>query len=262
MTRWEANAASLPSAKHEFCGFTSVMSVSPGSRFVEGLNIGLLLLSADYRVVGMNAFARRTLGLAPSELGKPVLQYHAPKSRDLVTDLLRQTLEEQSGAPVAMIIDVLSKVLMISVSKLEVTASASGPFFVASFVDVTAQTGATVNPHSGRVELKKFPIYHKRDLLFLDARSIYFFAADKNYCRVFSDDGTYYVQLTLKQVLQRCTEPGFAMTHKSYVVNLEHVSEIRRDRCQYAIVFDRKDIPHVPVARRRLNDLKAALGLM
>lgn len=235
--------------------------VSSGSRFVEGLNIGLVLLSADYRVVGMNAFARRTFGLSQSELGKPLLQYHVPKSRNLVTELLRQTLDEQSGSPVAMIIDVLSKVLMISISKLEMTASASEVFLVASFVDVTAQTGATVNPQSGLIELKKFPIYHKRDLIFLDSRSIYFFAADKNYCRVFSDGGKYYVQLTLKQVLQRCTEPGFAMVHKSYVVNLEHVSEIRRDQGQYAIIFDRKDIPHVPVARRRLNHLKSALGL-
>jgi DNA-binding LytR/AlgR family response regulator len=210
----------------------------------------------------MNAFARRTLRLYSSELGKPVLHYHAPKNRNLVTCLLRQTLEEQSGAPVAMIIDVLSKVLMISVSKLETADAASGPFFVASFVDVTAQTGATVNPDSRLIELKKFPIYHKKDLLFLDARSIYFFAADKNYCRVFSADDKYYVQLTLKQVLQRCTGPAFVMVHKSYVVNLEHVSEIRRDHTQYTIVFDRKDVPHVPVARRRLHDLKAALGLI
>lgn len=238
------------------------IAVSPVCRFVEGLNIGLVLLSADYCVVGMNDFARRTLSLTPSELGKPVLQYHAPKSRDNVSHLLMQTLEEPSGTPVAMIIDVLSKVLMISVSKLEMTASFSRPLFVASFVDVTAQTGATVNPESGLIKLKKFPIYDKKDLLFLDARSIYLFAADKNYCRVFSAEGKYYIQLTLKQVLQRCTEPGFLMVHKSYVVNLEHVSEIRRDHGQYSIVFDKEDIPHVPVARRRQNPLKAALGLV
>ena len=233
--------------------------MSPGLRFVEGPDIGHVLLSADYCVVGMNAFARRTFGLTRSELGKPVLQYHAPRSRGLVSDLLMQTLEEPSGAPVAMIIDVLSKVLMISVSKLDMTAPASAPFFIASFVDVSAQTGATVNPQSGLIELKKFPVYHKRDLLFLDARSIYYFAADKNYCRVFSSQGKYYMQLTLKQVLQRCTEPRFVMVHKSYVVNLENVSEIKRNRGRYSIAFDMKDIPHVPVARRRLNSLKAAL---
>lgn len=231
-------------------------------RFVEGMNIGLLLLSSDYRVLGMNAFARQTFGLDSSQLGRPVLQYHSPKSRDQVTDLLRKSSEEQSGAPVAMIIDVLNKVLMISVSKLEMTASTSSSFFVASFVDVTTHTGAAVNPNSGLIELKKFPIYHKRNLLFLDSQSIYFFAADKNYCRVFSDTGRYYVQLTLKQVLQRCTAPNFAMVHKSYVVNLARVGQIKRDHGQYAIAFDRNDLPHVPIARRRLSRLKAALGIV
>ena len=78
--------------------------------FVEGLNIGLLLLSADYRVIGMNTTARETLRLSKGELGKSVMNYHAPKSQERVNSLLKQAYQEHSGTPIAMIIDVLNKV--------------------------------------------------------------------------------------------------------------------------------------------------------
>jgi DNA-binding LytR/AlgR family response regulator len=230
--------------------------------FVEGLNIGLLLLSADYRVIGMNATARETLRLSKTELGKSVLNYHAAKSQEKVMSLLKQAHQKLSGAPVTMIIDVLNKVLMISLSQLEMTDSASESFLVSTFLDVTTQTGASVNPMSGKVELKKFPIYDRGNLLFLDSQAIYFFAADKNYCKVVSEAGRYYIQLTLKQVLQRYAGTSFARAHKSYVVNLERVRGIMRQQGHYEIVFDNNDIPNAPLARRRLHDLKAALGLI
>lgn len=229
---------------------------------VEGHHIGLLLLSADYRVIGMNAFAQETLKLSKAELGKSVFSYHAAKSHERVSSLLRQTHQEHSGTPMAMIIDVLNKVLMISVCRLEMTVSDSGAFFVSTLLDVTAETEAAVNPLSGRIEMKRFPIYDKGNLLFLDSGSIYFFAADKNYCRVVSDAGRYYMQLTLKEVLQRYAGTSFARVHKSYVVNLNRVRGIRREDGRYEILFDNSRIPNAPVARRRLNDLKAALALI
>jgi DNA-binding LytR/AlgR family response regulator len=230
--------------------------------FVEGLNIGLLLLSADYRVIGMNATAHDTLRLSKAELGKSVLNYHAAKSQERVTSLLKQAHREHSGAPAAMIIDVLNKVLMISVSPLEMMDSSSETFLISAFLDVTAQTGAAVNPMSGKVELKKFPIYDRGNLLFLDSETIYFFAADKNYCRVVSEAGRYYIQLTLKEILQRYAGTSFARAHKSYVVNLRRVRGIKHEHGHYEIVFDSDRIQNVPVARRRLQDLKAALGLI
>lgn len=230
--------------------------------FVEGLNIGLLLLSADYRVIGMNTTARETLRLSKGELGKSVMNYHAPKSQERVNSLLKQAYQEHSGTPIAMIIDVLNKVLMMSVSPLEMMESSSNTFLISTFLDVTAQTGAAVNPTSGKVELKKFPIYDRGNLLFLDSQTIYFFAADKNYCRVVSETGRYYMQLTLKQILQRYSGTSFARVHKSYVVNLRRVRGIKREHGHFEIVFDTDHIPNAPVARRRLHDLKAALDLI
>jgi DNA-binding LytR/AlgR family response regulator len=229
--------------------------------FVEGLNIGLLLLSPDYRVLGMNAFASEKLKLTREQLGKSVMNYHAARSREKVMSLLKQAHQQEPGSPTAMIIDVLNKVLLISVYSLEMMDDAGEPYLISTLLDVTKETGAALNPQSGMVELTKFPIYHGGNLLFLDSQSIYFFAADKNYCRVFSDTGKYYIQLTLKEVLQRYAGKNFVRIHKSYVVNLQRIREIKRDHGHHEVVFDSPQIPQVPVARRRLNALKTAFGL-
>lgn len=229
--------------------------------FVEGLEIGLLLLSPDYRVLGMNSFASETLRLTKGQLGRPVMAYHGPRSRDKVMSLLKQADRQEPGSPTAMIIDVLNKVLLISVCPLEMTDAAGESFLISTILDVTEQTGAAVNPQSGLVEFTKFPIYHGGNLLFLESQSICFFAADKNYCRVLSDTGRYYIQLTLKEILQRFAGRNFVRVHKSYVVNLQRIREIKREHSHYEVVFDRADMPHVPIARRRLHELKSALGL-
>jgi DNA-binding LytR/AlgR family response regulator len=229
--------------------------------FVEGLNVGLLLLSADYRVLGMNAFASKTLKLTRAQLGRSIMAYHGARSREKVMSLLQQAQQQEPGSPAAMIVDVLNKVLLISVCPLEMADDAGEPFLISTILDVTEQTGAAVNPQSGMVELRKFPIYHGGNLLFLDSGSISFFAADKNYCRVLSDAGRYYIQLTLKEVLQRYAGKNFVRVHKSYVVNLQRIREIKRERGHYEVVFDSAGMPRVPIARRRLQELKIALGL-
>ncbi len=231
-------------------------------------HIGVVLLSEDYRVIGMNAFARQTLGLSRAEMGKSVYDYHPPRSRPKIGALLGQSRlprpprSRPPEVPVAMIIDVLSKVLMISVSRLEMVDSAAGACFVACFVDVTEQTGAELNPRSGLVQLKKFPIYDRGSFFFLDTAAIYFFQSDGNYCKVRTGEGLHHIHATLKYILERHAGPTFFRVHKSYVANLDHVKQIKRDRRgRTFVVFDRQGIPSIPLARRRVGELKRALGL-
>jgi len=219
-------------------------------------------VSEDYRVIGMNAHARHTLGLSRAEMGKSVFDYHPPRSRPKIGTLLGHTRLRPTEIPVTMIVDVLGKVLMISVSRLDLADSADDAYFVASFVDVTRQTGAELNSKSGLVQLKKFPIYDRGSFFFLDTAAIYFFQSDGNYCKVRTGEGPHHIHATLKYILERYQGSAFFRVHKSYVANLDHVKEIKRDRWGGAfVVFDRPDIPSIPLARRRMGELKRALGL-
>ena len=44
------------------------------------LNIGLVILSPDYRVIGMNPYAHKILSSEVVEFGKEVSEYHSKKS--------------------------------------------------------------------------------------------------------------------------------------------------------------------------------------
>jgi LytTR family transcriptional regulator, CO-responsive transcriptional regulator RcoM len=226
------------------------------------LSIGLVLLSPDFRVIGMNDYARRLLAPAMGEgLGKNLLEYHPRKTQEKIKGLLMELSEAEADTPFAMVIDVLNKVLMINLSRLEIVSPVPQLHWAMTFIDVSEQTGAAINTNSGRVELKKFPVYEDGLCRFLEADTVYCIRSDGNYCKVFTVDRSYYLHLSLKVILQRYTGPDFFRVHKSYIVNLRHVKEMSRSSDgQTMITFDREAFPPVPIARRKLAEFKQALA--
>ena len=131
-----------------------------------------------------------------------------------------------------------------------------------NFIDVSESTGAKLNPESGIVEINKIPIYHDHSYLFLEAEQIYFIQSDGNYCQVHTEENSYYLHMTLKNILARYIGSKFFQIHKSYIVNLDHINKIRKEgEGKACAVLDSSKLPCLPVARRRLADLKKALSL-
>jgi DNA-binding LytR/AlgR family response regulator len=227
------------------------------------LSIGLVLLSSDFHVIGMNDYARMLLAPAMGEgLGKKLLDYHPRRTQEKIKGLLKELSEAKADTPFAMVIDVLNKVLMINLSRFEIVLPVPRPHWAMTFIDVSEQTGAAMNANSGRMELKKFPVYDNGVCRFLDADSVYCIRSDGNYCKVFTADRSYYLHLSLKVILQRYTGSSFFRVHKSFVVNLKYVKKISRATVGRTVIsFDRESIPPIPLARRKLVEFKQALAL-
>lgn len=225
-------------------------------------NIGLVLLSSDFRVIGMSESAKQVLGPAMEEFGLHVLRYHPRKSHEKISGLLNELCSSREEVPVAMIIDVLNKVLMINLCHIKTSEPSIEDLYAMTFVDVSRQTEAKIDPKSGLVGLRKFPVCDKGSFQFLDAFSIYFIQSEGNYSRIFTKRREHFLHLSLKSILQRYTGQDFFRAHKSYIVNLAHVQKINRSGSGNAtIIFDNVDIPPVPLARRRTKELKDALAL-
>lgn len=225
-------------------------------------NIGLVVLSHDFRVIGMNRYAREVLGLAAPDLGKSVFHYHSRKSYSKIEYLMQKSSEPDPDMPVAMIIDVLNKALMINLSRLDMSQGSSESLLAMTFIDVTEQTEAKKNPNNGMVELKKFPVYYKDSLLFLDASSIYFIRSDGNYCKLFTEKRSYHLHMTLNNILKRYAGLHLFRVHKCFIANLQYVQKIKRiEKGQSVIIFNNESIPPIPVARRRIKALKKALTI-
>jgi len=242
-------------------------------------SIGTILLSPDFRIVGMNAYARDLLGPAASDLGKSVFHFHPKKSHSKIDHLLRETMPTKGpGAsgkaggtpsgrgdhdtPIAMIIDVLKRVLMINVCRIDTYDENMKPLFAMNFIDVTEPTGACLNPESGVMEINKISIYHEHSYLFLEPEQIFFIQSDGNYSKVCTETRCYYLHMPLKNILARYVGGAFFRIHKSFAVNLEHVREIKKDEAGHSVAsIDSARFPALPIARRKLAELKKALDI-
>jgi DNA-binding LytR/AlgR family response regulator len=162
--------------------------------------------------------------------------------------------------PVAMIIDVLNKVLLVHLSRVNMHESYCEALFSMTFIDVTEQTGAKRHPQSQLTQIDRFPVFFGNSYLILETPAIYFIQSDGNYCIVHTENRTYHLLMTLKSILDRYAGTKFVMVHKSYLVNLDHVHGIQRQQNRTMVIFDSNHVPAVPVARRRIKALKAALG--
>jgi hypothetical protein len=225
------------------------------------LDVGLVLLSSDFRVVGMNSYAQKILGSTISELGHTVFAYHNKSIHPKIDILLKHCCSNGAYTPVAMIIDVLNKFLLVRLSRVSMHESYGEELFSMTFIDVTEQTGAKRHPQSQLTQIDRFPVFFGNSYQILETPAIYFIQSDGNYCIVHTENRTYHLLMTLKSILDRYAGTNFVMVHKSYLVNLDHVHCLQRQQNRTMVIFDSDRVPVVPVARRRIKTLKAALGI-
>ncbi|TSK04657.1 MAG: LytTR family transcriptional regulator [Geobacter sp.] len=223
------------------------------------MEIGLVLLSEDWQVLGMNEHALGVAGPEMTPVGQNLFQMHPPKSREKVRGVMDELSGLQESKSRSMVIDFLGKVLMISLSRLMVPGSDMA--WAVSFMDLSEQTGARTNPTSGHLELKKMPIYENGAFHFLSADQVHLIEADGNYCRIHTPRKKFYLLMSLKAVLERFPTADFLKVHKSFVVNLRHVKAIGpAGESRMMVSFHDPAIPAVPVSRRLVPAVKKALS--
>lgn len=149
------------------------------------LNIGVVILSSDYRVVGINKYAADILQISPSAIGKKVYKYHSPKTHASIKYLLNKASNAPDDILPPIIMNVLEKVLAVNLCRIEMKEASFKPIFTMTFVDITGQAGG-VNHTKQLFGIKKLPVYDRGSYLFLDAQSICLIKSEGNYCRVFS----------------------------------------------------------------------------
>ncbi|MBI4965293.1 MAG: LytTR family transcriptional regulator [Desulfomonile tiedjei] len=227
------------------------------------LNIGQVLLSRDFNVVGINDYARQVFGPILRNLGESLFRCHSRKSRERVAALLQELTSAPSDMPRTMVLDVLGKVVMFNLSQLSVASPRPQSFWSVTLIDISEQTGAAKNPLSGALEMKRFPVYKEGICHFLPTDAVHSIQSDGDYCKIFTPGKSYYLHSSLKNLLQRFTGASFFRVHKGFIVNLDHVSKLTRDgKGHTLIIFDDASIPPVPVSRRRLAEVRKAVHLL
>lgn len=103
---------------------------------------------------------------------------------------------------------------------------------------------------SGKVQLEEqnTSAYVQSDSIFvrknermikLLIKDIYYFEADRNYCKVHAKDKDCLLVMTLKEINEKLPKAHFLRIHRSYIVNLSHVDEVAGSH----VVINKKAIP-------------------
>lgn len=110
--------------------------------------------------------------------------------------------------------------------------------------------------------LLKVPVVRNKATVLLDPEDIVSIQAESHYTRVHDGNQSYFCSHSLSELEARLDPAMFLRVHRSHIVNLRHAKSFERRREQGVITLDGADEPAVPVSRRNVPRLRAALGLI
>ncbi len=111
-------------------------------------------------------------------------------------------------------------------------------------------------------KLDKIPVTKQSKTFLLDPEEIYFIESQGEFTVVNSEKGKFVSSLRLKDFESRLAGKAFFRSHRSFVVNLDHVNEmISLYGGLYMLKIDDQSVSEIPVSRRQTRRLKVLLGM-
>ena len=122
---------------------------------------------------------------------------------------------------------------------------------------VEATLGSGTSPKYETPQLTRIPCASGHKIKLIDPQQVEHIHSDLSGVHVFTAEGNYFTELTLKVLEQQL---GLLRCHKQYLVNLEQVAEITTLENGLAEIKTRSG-QQLPVSRRYLRNLKEAFHL-
>lgn len=254
------------------CPFPAPTAAAPNSMLylLERFDVGVINLDVELRVTGMNDFARRSLPVEEKmPFGKIVTSFHPESAKAKVKFLLGQAeCPVNNAPPMAMMINIPERVLLIKVSKLGDAQGATTGYTLV-FYDITEvvskenDTGVTKENREGgqKRQLRKIPTIKQNRVLLVDVPSVSFIRSEGHYTWVHTGQGSQFCNLNMGDIESRLDPQLFLRVHRSYIVNLSHVDEIVRDDGRMTLRMMGPTPIEIPVSRGSAPKLLEQLGL-
>ena len=240
---------------------------------LEQFNPGMVWLDAQGHVTAFNDVALQILGPAAEQslgvrqtelIGIDVVRLHPEKSRDKLRFLLETaqggTCPVKSPPPVAMMINIPDRVLMIKVSKMVGAGGICGTCMI--FYDLTDITTEPAGTTPAPRRLFKIPVYRQNRVMLVDLREIVRFQGDGHYTTIVTQEARYLSNLSLTDLELRLDGSQYFRVHRSHIVNLPYAVElVKADEGVHLVMAD-SERTAVPVSRSRAGQLKERLGVI
>lgn len=237
---------------------------------LERFDVGVVHLDLELHVIGMNDYARRSLPVQEKlPFGKLVTSFHPEAAQAKVKFLLGQAeCPVNNAPPMAMMINIPDRVLLIKVSKVgDMQGATTGYTLV--FYDITEVVSQEVDASSARGSpetgekrrLLKIPTIKQNRVLLVDVPSVSFIRSEGHYTWVHTGQGSQFCNLNIGDIENRLDPKLFLRVHRSYIVNLSQVEEIVRDDGRMTLRMMGSIPVEIPVSRASAPRLMEQLGL-
>ncbi len=128
--------------------------------------------------------------------------------------------------------------------------------------DKLMQKKGTKSYDSDKPTLERIPVTKDSKTILLQSDEIYFIKSHGEFTVINSERGKYVSSFRLKEFEARLPKKTFFRSHRSYVVNLDHVEEmVSLYGGLYMLKLNDEGLSEVPVSRRQTRELKTLLGL-
>ncbi|WP_247884204.1 PAS domain-containing transcriptional regulator [Azospirillum sp. OGB3] len=230
------------------------------------MDVGLVLLDGDRRVVSVNASVARMLGRDRPLLGASLHDLHPPGSRAKVELLLAAAHDPDSPAAASsMMVALPGRTIVVKATALPPGGGAALALMLFEVTGKALGEPAPPPPADAAPEpvtpLVKLPITTRQGVVLIDPADAVYVQADGHYTRVHTADGAFFCSLSLSELEARLDGRQFVRAHRRYLVNLRHAQAIDRSDGRAAFVMAAPGSPRVPVSRGRIEQLKKLLAL-
>ena len=260
----------MTSCKHVGgAGHTGTSNPNSWLYLLERFDVGVVHLDVQLHVTGMNDYARRSLPVQDKmPFGKIVTDFHPEAAKAKVKFLLGQAeCPVNNAPPMAMMINIPERVLLIKVSKIaDMQGQTNGYTLV--FYDITDVVSKDAEPAvassqqpAPKRQLRKIPTIKQNRVLLVDVFGVSFIRSEGHYTWVHNTQGGQFCNITIGDLETRLDPNLFFRVHRSYIVNLSQVDEIVRDDGRITLRMMGSTPVEIPVARSSAARLMEHLGL-
>lgn len=96
--------------------------------------------------------------------------------------------------------------------------------------------------------------------VFVPVRDVQFVRADGHYTQVYTQNERLFCVWPVTEASKRLLPSGFLQTHRSYLVNPDHVARFERMKDKGRCYFEGENLPPAPVSRSKLKSIQDALA--
>ncbi|WP_245415460.1 MHYT domain-containing protein [Hoeflea marina] len=135
------------------------------------------------------------------------------------------------------------------------------------FHDAGLPGGAAADPRAGNpaglldaAASGLLPIEKNGNRFHIAANEVVSVHANAHYTYVFNGRDDLFCPLSITEIFERLPKPAFYRTHRSYIVNLEHVGRVKKSGDAAVAELDSPVRRTVPISRARVADLRQELA--